>query len=58
MHAEALVADVESKPRDVVGVLLVALHKRYGNTTKTMKDRRTPRGGARNNQRDYREERY
>lgn len=38
--------------------VLVALHKRYGNTTKAMKDRRAPRGGARNKQRDYREERY
>lgn len=42
-------------PRHTV---LVALHKRYGNTTKVMKDRRTPRGGTRNKQRDYREERY
>lgn len=38
--------------------VLVALHKRYGNTTKTMKDRRAPRGGSRNRQRDYREEKY
>ncbi len=42
-------------PRNAV---LVALHKRYGNTTKVMKDRRAPRGGARNKQQDYREERY
>lgn len=38
--------------------VLVALRKRYGNTTTAMKDRRTPRGGARNHQKDYREERY
>lgn len=38
--------------------VLVALQKRYRNTTKTMKDRRIPRGGSRNKQQDYREERY
>lgn len=38
--------------------LIVAAIKRYGSTTKAMKDRRTPKGGARNRQRDYREERY
>jgi hypothetical protein len=38
--------------------LVVAAIKRYGNTTKVMKDRRTPRGGSRNKQSDYREERY
>ena len=37
---------------------LVALYRRYGSTTTTMKDRRTPRGGARNKQRDYREEKF
>jgi hypothetical protein len=30
--------------------VLVALQKRYGSTTKVMKDRRQPRGGARNRQ--------
>jgi hypothetical protein len=37
--------------------LFVALIKRHTRIT-TMKDRRTPRGGARNKQRDYREENY
>lgn len=30
----------------------VAMVKRYGQTVRIMKDRRTPRGGARNKQRD------
>jgi hypothetical protein len=38
--------------------VLVACVKRYGATSKIMKDRRTPRGGTRNKQREYREERY
>jgi hypothetical protein len=37
---------------------VVANIKRHANTTKTMKDRRTPRGGIRNKQSDYRSERY
>jgi hypothetical protein len=37
--------------------LLVALVKRHSRT-QVMKDRRNPRGGSRNNQRDYREEKY
>ena len=32
--------------------------KRHASTTKSMKDRRVPRAGNRNVQRDYREERY
>lgn len=36
----------------------VAMQKRHGLVSKPMKDRRTPRQGARNRQRDYREERY
>lgn len=36
----------------------VAMRLRHANTTSVMKDRRTPRGGNRNRQRDYREERY
>lgn len=38
--------------------VLVALMKRHGSTTTVMKDRRAPRGGCRNKQREYREERY
>ena len=38
--------------------VLVALIKRHASTTVKMRDRRTPRGGCRNRQRDYREERY
>ncbi len=38
--------------------VLVALIKRHGHTTTSMKDRRTPRGGSRNKQSDYRAERY
>jgi len=38
--------------------VLVALIKRHGHTTTVMKDRRAPRGGARNKQRDYRAEKY
>ena len=38
--------------------MLVALYRRHGSAKTPMKDRRTPRAGARNNQRLYREERY
>jgi len=38
--------------------VLVALIKRYASTTKAMKDRRQPRAGSRNRQRDYAEGRY
>ena len=38
--------------------IAVALRVRHEKTTTTMKDRRAPRGGARDKQRDYREERY
>ncbi len=37
--------------------MLVALYRRHGSS-KVMKDRRVPRGGTRNRQNDYREERY
>ncbi len=37
--------------------MLVALYKRHGSS-KVIKDRRVPRSGARNRQRDYREEKY
>lgn len=36
----------------------VAMQRRHGGGIKVMKDRRTPRGGSKNRQRDYREERY
>jgi hypothetical protein len=48
-------APTPSKPRNPIAV---ALYKRHGNTVTTMRDRRAPRGGSRNKQRDYREERY
>ena len=38
--------------------ILVALIKRHGSTTTTMKDRRQPRGGNRNKQRDLLAGRY
>ena len=38
--------------------MLVALLKRHGQGVKSHKDRRLPRGGNRNDQRDFREERY
>jgi hypothetical protein len=38
--------------------LLVALVARHGGGVKIMKDRRTPRGGNRNKQRDYRSDNY
>lgn len=38
--------------------LIVAIQKRHGLGQAPMKDRRTPRGGARNRQRDYRDENY
>ena len=44
-----------SKKRNPV---FVALIKRYGATTTTMKDRRQPRGGSRNKQQDFRDGRY
>lgn len=36
----------------------VAMTLRYGQTTTKMRDRRAPRGGNRNRQRDYREGNY
>jgi hypothetical protein len=36
----------------------VALQKRHGFGPKVMKDRRAPRGGSRNKQRDFRNEDY
>lgn len=38
--------------------MVVAIQKRHGFGPKTMKDRRTPRGGSRNKQAEYRDERY
>jgi hypothetical protein len=45
----------QKAPRNIV---LVALNKRHASTTTRMKDRRAPRGGQRNKQVDYRDERY
>ena len=36
----------------------VALIRRHGGGVKPMKDRRAPRGGAKNKQRDFRDEDY
>lgn len=36
----------------------VAMNARYGHTTTIMKDRRTPRGGNRNKQNDFRNDSY
>ena len=38
--------------------LAIAMQKRYGGGKRVMKDRRTPRGGASNKQRAYREGSY
>lgn len=38
--------------------LTEAMQKRHGTGPKVMKDRRAPRGGSKNDQRAYREERY
>lgn len=43
---------------EVRNPIAVALVKRYGGGNRVMKDRRQPRAGTRNKQRDYREERY
>lgn len=45
-------------PADKRSPLAVALQKRHGLGQAPMKDRRQPRGGARNRQRDYRDEKY
>jgi hypothetical protein len=37
---------------------VVAAIKGFGSTHRVMKDRRTPRGGNRNRQQDYRSENY
>lgn len=38
--------------------MAVAMRKRHGATTTKMKDRRAPRGGARNKQKEYSEDGY
>jgi len=43
------------RPRNPIAV---AMRKRHGATGTKMRDRRAPRGGSRDRQRDYREERY
>jgi hypothetical protein len=49
---------MDTPSKKIRNPILVALIKRYGKTTTVMKDRRTPRGGDRNRQRDYREGGY
>lgn len=46
------------KKKSLRNPIVVACQERYGQTTKTHKDRRTPRGGDRNKQRDYSEGQY
>jgi hypothetical protein len=53
-----IVASVELPELEHRNPVAVALQKRHGFGVKKMKDRRQPRGGARNKQRDYREENY
>lgn len=43
------------KPRNAV---VIAMMKRYGNTTTVMQDRRRVRGGSRNRVREYLAENY
>jgi len=50
--------NMDTPSKKIRNPILVALIKRYGKTTTVMKDRRTPRGGDRNRQRDYREGGY
>lgn len=38
--------------------IAVAMRKRHGATTTKMKDKRVPRGGTRNKQKEYREDEY
>ncbi len=38
--------------------IVVALQKRHGGGVRVMKDRRAPKGGSRNKQRDYQEGKY
>lgn len=43
-----------NKPQTKVrNVIVIAMMKRHGSTTSVMKDRRAPRGGTRNKQRDF-----
>lgn len=37
---------------------VVVMFKHHSEGKTSIKDRRTPRGGTKNNQRDYREEKY
>lgn len=49
---------ISLKPEARRSPMLVALVARHGGGVKIMKDRRTPRGGNRNKQRDYRSDNY
>lgn len=46
------------KKKEPRNPIVLACLVRYGQTTKVMKDRRDPRGGNRNKQRDYSEGQY
>ena len=45
-------------PEDKRSPMTAALYKRHGFRQTAIKDRRTPRGGAKNRQRDYRDGNY
>jgi len=47
---------IKLKPQVKRSALRVAMNARHGTGTKSMKDRRIPRGGARNKQRDFKDE--
>jgi len=51
--SSAMAHKSKKAPRNFVAV---AMAKRYGGGSKVMKDRRAPRGGNRNLQREYRED--
>lgn len=54
--AKKISVKVESP--EIRNAVAVAMVKRYGGGCRIMRDRRAPRGGAKNKQRDYREETY
>jgi len=49
---------METKKNKQRSVIAVVMQKRYGSTTTVMHDRRLERGGARNKQKQYRNEEY
>jgi len=49
---------IKLPPQTKRSPMVVAIQKRHGHGQAPMKDRRADRGGARNRQRDFRDERY